>query len=55
MEQMTFATAVKKYLTLPTEGAADIMRQVKSLTEKDREELTEHFRAVGVEIVKAAS
>lgn len=51
---MTFATAVKKYLTLPTEHATNVLLQVKSLTEQDRAALMEYFRSIGVEIVKAS-
>lgn len=53
-KQMTWVTAVREYLTLPGEGAAAILKEMKALTPKDKEDLKKDFAAIGVEITAPA-
>ncbi len=54
MQQKSFAVACKEFFGMrPGQTLADLMAELKSLTEKDRAELTEMFKSVDVEIVQS--
>jgi hypothetical protein len=46
--------AIRKYLALPGEGAMGIMKQIRELTDKDKDDLVGYFNAQGIAVERTA-
>lgn len=51
---MSLLVAIRKFLMLDNEGAAETIQQVKPLTDKDRADLVRYFNEQGIEVVDAS-
>lgn len=56
MKQMTFMQACKDFFGVkPGQTPMDFLKEIKALTESDKQEISECLKANGYEIVKSAS
>ena len=55
MKQMTFMQACKDFFGIkPGQMPMDFLKEIKSLTEADKQEISEGLKANGYDIVKSA-
>lgn len=51
---MSLPMAVRKHLSLPDETAMGLMKQIRELSDKDKDDLVGYFNAQGIEVERAA-
>lgn len=54
-DSMSLPMAIRKHLSLPGETASDLMKQIRELSDKDKDDLVRYFGEQGIEVTRTAA